>query len=409
MMEVASRMPLHSTRKRTMLTAAVRQSNTLTRRWAATATEDQSTAFAGAAVWPLLALLAAAADGAGREELETAVGLTGDEAVVAANELLAELDAMQGVRAALGIWTGDRVGLTDWWRQAVPSGACGRLTGDAIADQAVLDSWVREQTGGQLSGLPGLLGPEALLVLAAAINLRTKWLEPFENDMLMPQTGPWATRRLAGLRRGTPNLDEVALVQTPSGPITMLAVAGTDDLIVHLALGSEDRTASDVLTATLVAVDGAWPARLGSQLRAGDDAPGVIIGVPSYFNEPRLFSAVPRFSVQSAHDLVAEAELFGLATVSDPSRGHFPRLSTFPLALQAARQDVTASFSAEGFEAAAVTQVEMMAGGVPPRSPRSICVEFDRPFAFVVRMSRSGLVVLAGWIADAEDFWFWND
>src|SRR5579862_4590712 len=95
--EEAGRMPLQFTRTRVMLTPAVRQSNTLTKRWAATATRDKSTAFAGAAVWPLLAFVVAAADGAGREVLETAVGLTGDEAVVGANELLVELYAMQGV------------------------------------------------------------------------------------------------------------------------------------------------------------------------------------------------------------------------------------------------------------------------------------------------------------------------
>jgi hypothetical protein len=41
---------------------------------------------------------------------------------------------------------------------------------------------------------------------------------------------------------------------------------------------------------------------------------------------------------------------------------------------------------------------------VPPLQLGSLFVYFSRPFAFVATLRSSGLVLLAGWVADVEDF-----
>jgi serine protease inhibitor len=115
---------------------------------------------------------------------------------------------------------------------------------------------------------------------------------------------------------------------------------------------------------------------------------------------------VPRFSVTAEHDLLAHPEVFGLGAVTDATRGHFPLLSTFPFAVQAAKQVMAASFTELGFEAAAVTYAALTAGGVPPLRPHSIGVCFDRPFGFVARLRSSGLVLAAGWVAEPEAYRF---
>jgi hypothetical protein len=46
-----------------------------------------------------------------------------------------------------------------------------------------------------------------------------------------------------------------------------------------------------------------------------------------------------------------------------------------------------------------VTRIEAVVGGAPPRESRSISVTFDRPLPL-----SSDLVLLAGWVADAEDY-----
>src|SRR5262245_37702474 len=78
-----------------------RRINELTTRWAARVLNGASTVFSGAAVWPLLAYLAAAADGAARRELAEAVGLDGDEAATTARAFLREFaqsPAVQGFK-----------------------------------------------------------------------------------------------------------------------------------------------------------------------------------------------------------------------------------------------------------------------------------------------------------------------
>jgi hypothetical protein len=194
---------------------SVRLSNQLTARWAAAVAEGQTTAVSGAAVWPLLAYLAAAADGQGRAELETAVELDGTHAQQAAGELLAALGRSPAVRSAIGIWAARQVEPSDWWRRTLPAGAWGRLTGDPAADKATLDAWVRDRTGGLIQHAADHLDPELQLLLGAVMGVQTTWEQPLEPSMLMPTTGPWAGRRLAGLYRVRDDRDERSWWPTP--------------------------------------------------------------------------------------------------------------------------------------------------------------------------------------------------
>ncbi|WP_323139134.1 MULTISPECIES: hypothetical protein [Streptomyces] len=100
--------------------------------------------------------------------------------------------------------------------------------------------------------------------------------------------------------------------------------------------------------------------------------------------------------------LLERADLFGLATAADTSRGHFPGISDQPLAVSAARQSATATFGPLGFRAAAVTVMPYAAGSVPPPPPyraQRIAALYDRPFGFLAVHRASGLVLAAGWVA----------
>ncbi|BCK67125.1 hypothetical protein Srufu_010780 [Streptomyces libani subsp. rufus] len=69
--------------------------------------------------------------------------------------------------------------------------------------------------------------------------------------------------------------------------------------------------------------------------------------MPSYDGAPSLRLTTTGFTVGADHDLLERADLFGLATAADTSRGHFP----------------------------------------------------DRPFGFLAVHRASGLVLVAGWVA----------
>ncbi|MFC4053904.1 serpin family protein [Actinomadura syzygii] len=386
----------------------VRASNDLTARWARDACDGTTTVLSGAGAWPLLAFLAAAAREPGRGELQQAVGVDASGAERHARDLLALLAGGTATTAALGVWTLADLPVEQWWRDAVPAEARGELTGDPAADQAQLDEWVTRNTDGRLTGMPVEVRDDTGLVLATALSIATRWREPFEDAPLVPEGGPWAgrDRPAAGLFVNTPEVDRLALAEaTPAGPVTLLTVTGEDDVDVILCLGEPGRPAGEVVAHALAAADGRHELSQGAELLE-KAAPGVRVRTIAAF-EPgtRLNVTAARFDVAASHDMLARAGLFGLATVStaDP-RGHLPGISSAPLAVAQAVQDVNATFSAEGFRAAAVTAMSVALMGFPMAEARVLDVRFDRPFGFFARHRPSGLVLLAGWVAEPQDW-----
>ncbi|MFK0043753.1 serpin family protein [Streptomyces sp. NPDC090741] len=109
------------------------------------------------------------------------------------------------------------------------------------------------------------------------------------------------------------------------------------------------------------------------------------------------------FDVSADHDLLDHAGLFGLHTAADTGSGHFPGISSAPLAICSARQSAMARFHAEGFEAAAVTALASVPGCALPHyryRVRRAEVAFHRPFGFLAAHRTSRLVLAAGWVAE---------
>jgi serine protease inhibitor len=105
------------------------------------------------------------------------------------------------------------------------------------------------------------------------------------------------------------------------------------------------------------------------------------------------------------HDVTKYPDVFGLRTLMDRRTGHLPKISEVPLALNNGVQQVTASFSAKGFRAAAVTAMDIVFGAKGERfSARCVTVVFDRPFAFLARHRPTGLLMVVGVTTGARDF-----
>jgi len=360
----------------TVPTTAVEAVNNLAVRWASSAGAHGTTVLSAASVWPLLALLADAATGPARDELLSAVGPVDDPRAVAL-ELIGALDGIAQVRAALGVWVRDGIPLTPAWADAAV------LTG-----QAALDEWASRRTGGLIGHMPVSIDRDTLLVLAGALAVRTPWRRPFE----------------AGVRgvlfRTGDDFDTVSVLHTPYGPLTRVCVEGTGDIDVHLLMGEPGSIVAEGIRTLGQA------GTLGSRVLAdGGTGPGITLTeMRSFDPSPELLLITQAFTIDAGHDLLTggNAVLFGLSAVTDTSRGHFPGISPFPLAISAARQDATAAFSANGFEAAAVTAMTGVAGGVPPHTKQILRVEFQPPFGFLAVHRPSGLVLTAGMIASSE-------
>ncbi|MGW7366615.1 serpin family protein [Streptomyces sp. NPDC054841] len=386
---------------------SVRAVNRLTARWAATAGTGD-TVFSATGVWPLLAFLADAADGPARAELEDAVGMRADGAAWAARDLLAALASVRGSRSAVGLWARPALPLRESWVAGLPAHTLSVLSGDAEADRKALDTWASDRTDGLIGSMPTVLDDGVLLVLAAAQALRLRWLQPFREGEMLPERGPWQGRELLALVRRTSLLDRVGVAHTAAGPLTVLKVLGDTGVDVHLLLGDPEMAPAEVLQAGLAVLAGTCRTVPGDLLSSREPGPGLEVRtVPSSAPEPKLSVRTSPFRLTADHDLLRRPAPFGLSTAMDDRHGHFPGISAEPLAVGSARQSALAVFDAEGFEAASVTAIAAVAGGMPP-PPRyltkRIDAEFDRPFGFLTVHRTSRLVLTAGWVAEPTPY-----
>ncbi|MEY9909094.1 serine protease inhibitor [Catenulispora sp. MAP12-49] len=383
---------------------AVEHVNALTKRWLAEAGAD-SAVLSALGVWPLLAFLADGADQETREELSAAIGVPAEEAARAARELLEAVAHTPSVRTALGLWTRNQVRLHEDWLGRLPDGVHGELTGDAGVDQKRLDAWASEHTDGLIPQLPIEVGKATMFVLASALLVTVTWRSEFREG-IAESLGPWADAEasIPALKRAGWDLDIVRVADTPIGRVTSLIVEGDEDVDVVLVLGPEECSPSEVL-AVGTEMTGAprHPMTRGTDLPVGEAGPGVRVEmVESFRDQDSLMVTTVPFRIAARHDLLDRAELFGLGSATDSARGHFPRISGFPLAVQQAVQEAVAEFGPVGFRAAAVTAISMFAGAALRQTHRvrQVSVTFDRPFAYYAVHRDSGLILVAGWVGE---------
>ncbi|MEV6582302.1 serpin family protein [Streptomyces sp. NPDC051582] len=392
-------------------TTTVRAVNGLSARWAGAL--EGGTAYSAAGVWPLLAYLADGAKGAARAELAEALGLPASQAAHAAGELLAAMGAMRGLKTALGLWTKRTLELREEWEAGLPAAAHGVLTGEPVADHQALDAWAVKRTGGLIDRMPVTLTEDTQMVLASALTMRTQWLSPFREVELETAYEPWATKPRLGLWRSSTLLDRVGVANTPGGYVTELKVLGNNALDVHLLLGDEGMRPGQVLGAGVDILAGRCPVVPGPRLPYGNVGPGLRVGKMSCMRPepPSLEVTTAAYEMEASHDLLVLHRLFGLTTARDTSRGHFPGISDFPLAIRSAEQKTMAKFGALGFEAAAATAFGALAGSMPDLRyvTTRISAAFDRPFGFLALHRHTRLVLTAGWVTDPlpipENLW----
>lgn len=375
----------------------VRAVNDLTARWARSLPAG-NTVVSGLGLWPLLAILATAADEPGRAELAEAAGI---EAAEGSGQALALIEAIEGskdLQAALGVWVHEQLKLAESFDSVMPAPLVGKLTGNASVDKPKLDAWAAEHTNNLIREMPLEITPDLMLVLASALSLRLTWVSPFKELVRRFHEGPWSGGSWHWLERVDGELDAVRRYDD----LTVITVAGDADVDVLLGVGQPQASQADVLAALLeVQGDGVPGSRLIDQGEPGSEvAPGVKIGQTTS-PRPDLKVSLPSFNVEVEHDLLESRELFGLSAVTtDPgAQGHFSAISPVPLAVGQAKQKVLARFFATGFEAAAVTGVGLMRTSMPTHQARRLEVTLDRPFGFVAVLRESRLPIVAGWIA----------
>ncbi|MDN3242411.1 serpin family protein [Glycomyces tritici] len=371
--------------------------NELTRRWL-TARAEVPAVASGLGIWPLLAVLATGAVEATLEELLEAAGIDIGQAADVPAALLDAVRSAPALSLAVAAWAGPRVTLDPEWVAGLPGDAIGALTGDPAVDKPVLDDWASRNTGGLIDRMPVDLDESIELLLASALSVRTKWRTPFEEQYGPFRNGPWKDR---GKVLSATYREEVLRVDPDAAVLT---VAGHDDIDVLLAIGRAEAPPQEVMS-TLI--DAAADPRWGRP--ASEATPSIGVTFREYQGSapqtaPETNAVVPAFTLDTDLDLLQDAAALGLELASDDEFAQFDRLAAQRLYISQAKQACTAVFSASGFEAAAVTAFGMaFMGSAPPQlihKHRCAVVTFDRPFAYLARHRPSGLILIAGWVAE---------
>ena len=382
------------------LAAAVAAANAMTRRWIE-GLGPGATALRGTA-WPLLATLVEPAAGPARAELAAAAGIDGADATAAADALARALDARPALALALSAWIHRSIDLDRAWAAANATVAVRTLEG-----QGPVDEWVRDRTGGRIQACPITVDDDTLALLLCACAVDSRWEHPTESGSLRPTAGPWAERYVIALRQRGVDPGAVAVVDGgEAGAVTVVTLRTDADIDVRLAIAEADRPPLDALRVAVGHLLGAHPARAGAELLddAAPAAPGLeVVEVSTRDPEaaPSLLLAAAAFDIEAEHDLLDRPDVFGLAACTDAERGHFPGLSPQPLAVGQAKQAVRCTMDHEGFRAAAVTAVGLLAGSAAPsHRVRNLVATFDRPYAFVAHDRATRLVLFAGVIEE---------
>ncbi len=243
----------------------------------------------------------------------------------------------------------------------------------ADAARAEINAWISEQTRGKIAELlrPGDVDPLTRLMLVNAVYLKAKWLEPFT------KAGTFAAPfHAAGGTVNVPTMHQ-------SGTFGYLQGAGYQALELPYRGG---RLAFDVLLPS--------PGGIGPLLErlAGQGPLALLAGL----TREQVQVALPKFRLDTHFALAGALEALGMRLAFEPGLANLSGIAGNPgdLYIRSVVHEAYLSVDEAGTEAAAATGVGV--SGTAVMAPPPIDFVVDRPFAFVLRDTKTGAVLFTG-------------
>ncbi|HEX3125855.1 MAG TPA: serpin family protein, partial [Thermoanaerobaculia bacterium] len=248
-----------------------------------------------------------------------------------------------------------------------------------------INQWVEDRTERRIQDLipAGVIDPDTRLVLVNAIYFLGTWMEPFEERATHPapfHVAPSETKNVPTMHR----TNTFPIAQAKGVTALELPYKGSRLSMLLLVPNQVDGLAA--LESTLDA----------QRLDA-------ITGTMRYES---VALALPKFEVCPAESISLRTDLktLGMPTAFDSNHADFTGIANPPdpadrLFISEVFHKGFVRVDEKGTEAAAATAVVMMfrAGGAP-KEPLQIKV--DRPFLFLIRDRKSGLVLFLGRVSD---------
>lgn len=352
--------------------------------------------------WLVLALAAPAARGAETDQLAEVLGMPVLDAAEIAGRLLD--DPPPAVAAAAAAWMrAPHAEAAIAWAAGLPAS----VARGPIPSQHEADTWARDHTFGLIEKFPLELDPALACVLASALATRVSWRKPFTAVGSDAFRSTWRDRVRTALR--TPDcgghqcsivhhhrVGDLAMHRAEASGLWVTSVIAADGVPAEQVLDAahdaarHDAARHDVRSYSLF------------DLEVGDGHAWTISESDGWDGHQWLAAVLPAWSARSRHEL------------SDPRLGFAAAARALITAFGTgdgweAVQSAVARYHRLGFEAAAVTGLDVGAGMPSRGRQREALLRFDRPYAVVATTSPHrvgpwrGLPVFSAWITEPED------
>ncbi len=254
--------------------------------------------------------------------------------------------------------------------------------GASEAVRGRINGWVAGQTADRIPEIlpAGSVGPDTRLVLVNAVYFKGRWALVFEEEA----TSPRPFTRADGTKVDVPMMeakDDFGYLQRDGVQLLELPYAGRE-LSMVVVLPAAGEAPDPWLTAAHLGTLGRLPVQ-EVEVRL----PRFRIAPP----EPRNIGAdLQALGMERAFQ-AGEAEFEGIAEPPTPETG---------LYVSAVFHRAFVEVNEEGTEAAAATAVVMAPSGMAPGPREPLRFHADRPFLFLIRELRTGLILFVGRVGD---------
>jgi serpin B len=244
----------------------------------------------------------------------------------------------------------------------------------------VINDWASEKTRGKITRIADGLDPiYTRLFLANAVYFKGKWADPFEIKATRDQ--PFYLRD--GSQKTVPMMRKSK---------TFIYRRGTDYQAVRLPYEDENLAMYVFLPDT-----NSIPEKLLGLLNGRTwekvTKPG--------FSEKEGTLELPRFKVEYSVTLNKPLQALGMKSAFDVKKADFSDIAP-ELYISTVLQKTFVEVKEEGTEAAAVTEITMMAGAIPMPKPNPFEMIVNRPFLFLIEDSKTGTILFTGTVFDPK-------
>ncbi len=318
----------------------------------------------------LLGLMQEGAEGRTKEEIAAATGLKG-EVLGELTKLAGGLDETESLALAQKIYLDQSVKLVESYSVKIkplltdPVQVLPFSTDPKRATQ-VINDWVAERTAGLIKDFLPTLGRDTVSVLVSALHFKGSWRSKFEKEHTRP---------------GTFTTSSGETLQTP-----MMTRPGVASFRLRGATGVTLPYQEGFEMVFLLPDQGIEPDKALSSfyLEPSESAEEVTLRLPRFEFEVPTFELTEAWREIGLAQVVKNPDLTRMLILDSPER----------LELNIYHKTYV-KVDEEGTEAAAATAVVVSRRGSAVKPPPKV-LTFERPFAFLLRHSGSGAVLMMG-------------